>query len=142
MIIYKSFTFDSAHFLPNVPPHHKCRNIHGHTYHLTVYFEGEVTTPEGWVLDFALIKNAVKPIVDQLDHTILNEVPGLENPTAENLARYLLEEICPTLLKPMNVRAIKVVVWERGEACCEASTAESADDRSSLARGHGSVSLP
>lgn len=93
MIIYKSFTFDSAHFLPNVPPQHKCRNIHGHTYHLTVYFEGEVTTPEGWILDFALIKNAVKPIVDQLDHTILNEVPGLENPTAENLAVWIWNSI-------------------------------------------------
>ena len=93
MIIYKQFTFDSAHFLPNVPEGHKCRQIHGHTYQLTVYAEGPLLNHEGWVLDFADLKAIVKPLVDQLDHALLNNIPGLENPTAELISVWLWNKI-------------------------------------------------
>lgn len=91
--IYKQFTFDAAHYLPHVPEDHKCRNLHGHTYLLTVYIEDGVKTPEGWVLDFAEMKQLIKPIIGQLDHTLLNDVPGLANPTAELLAVWLWNKL-------------------------------------------------
>lgn len=92
MIIYKQFTFDAAHFLPNVPEGHKCRAMHGHTYHLTVFISGPVLPTAGWVIDFSDVKAVCKPVINRLDHKLLNEIPGLANPTAENLARWLWEE--------------------------------------------------
>ena len=60
MEIFKQFTFDSAHKLPNVPDGHKCKNLHGHTYHLTLFFEGELDEKMGWVIDFNVIKSSCK----------------------------------------------------------------------------------
>lgn len=97
MIIYNQFSFDSAHSLPNVPDHHKCRKLHGHTYHLTVFVEGDLLDPEGWVLDFGDLKSVIKPVVDMVDHAFLNEIPGLENPTAENFSIWLWNKIKPLL---------------------------------------------
>ena len=102
MQIFKSFTFDSAHFLPNVPDGHKCKNIHGHTYRLTVYFEGPLHKDLKWVEDFADIKKVVKPIVDQLDHQLMNDIEGLENPTCEVIAIWLwgkIKEALPSLAR-------------------------------------------
>jgi len=92
MNVYKQFTFDAAHFLPNVPEGHKCRALHGHTYHLTVLVSGPVQENAGWVIDFSDIKAVCKPVIDRLDHAYLNEIAGLENPTAENVARWLWQE--------------------------------------------------
>jgi 6-pyruvoyltetrahydropterin/6-carboxytetrahydropterin synthase len=97
MAIYKQFTFDSAHFLPNVPEGHKCRNMHGHTYHLTVFVDGKLMQHEGWVIDFGDLKAIVKPLIEKLDHAMLNDIPGLENPTAELLAVYIWDNIKPQL---------------------------------------------
>jgi len=97
MIIYKQFTFDSAHFLPHVPTGHKCREVHGHTYHLTIFLEGALIDPDGWVLDFGDLKKAVGPVIDLLDHHMLNDIPGLENPTAELLAVWIWDKIKPSL---------------------------------------------
>jgi len=97
MIIYKSFTFDSAHFLPNVPEGHKCKNMHGHTYQLTVFIDGKIVEPEGWVIDFADLKKHINPIINQLDHHCLNDLPGLENPTSENLSVWLWSKIKPLI---------------------------------------------
>jgi 6-pyruvoyltetrahydropterin/6-carboxytetrahydropterin synthase len=92
MIIYKQFTFDAAHFLPKVPEGHKCRALHGHTYHLTVFISGAVLQEPGWVMDFSEIKAVCRPVIDLLDHALLNEIGGLENPTAENVARWLWQQ--------------------------------------------------
>lgn len=97
MIIYKQFSFDSAHFLPNVPENHKCRAIHGHTYHLTIYAEGSLLPQEGWVFDFGDLKKIMAPVINTLDHHLLNEIPGLENPTAELLAVWIWEKLKPSL---------------------------------------------
>lgn len=93
MKIFKKFTFDSAHFLPNVPDGHKCKNIHGHTYHLTAFFEGDLDEHLQWVLDFGEVKKVIKPIIDSIDHKLLNEIEGLENPTCEVLAIWLWDKI-------------------------------------------------
>lgn len=93
MIIYKQFTFDSAHFLPNVPEHHKCRQLHGHTYHLTIFLEGDVLEEEGWILDFTDLKKVVQPVINMVDHRFLNDIPGLENPTTELFSMWLWKKI-------------------------------------------------
>jgi 6-pyruvoyltetrahydropterin/6-carboxytetrahydropterin synthase len=97
MEIFKSFTFDSAHFLPYVHDGHKCKNMHGHTYRLVVYLEGKTDPVLGWVADFADVKAIVKPIVDRLDHQCLNDIEGLENPTCENIAIWIWDQIKPHL---------------------------------------------
>ncbi|HEY8782230.1 MAG TPA: 6-carboxytetrahydropterin synthase QueD [Mucilaginibacter sp.] len=101
MVIYKQFSFDSAHFLPNVSDSHKCKQLHGHTYHLTIYAEGEVLEKEGWVLDFSDLKSVVNPIIDRIDHKLLNDIAGLENPTTEILAIWLWKQIKP-LMHPLK----------------------------------------
>jgi len=95
MIIFKEFTFDSAHALPNVPEGHKCKAVHGHTYHLKVFIEGELDSHLAWVMDFSDIKNIIKPIVDIIDHKYLNDIEGLENPTCEIIAKWLWDKIKP-----------------------------------------------
>jgi len=95
MIIFKKFTFDSAHSLPHVPDGHKCKEIHGHTYKLTVFIEGDLDPKLGWVMDFKELKDVVKPLIDQIDHKYMNEIEGLENPTCEIIAQWLWDRIKP-----------------------------------------------
>jgi len=94
MILKYQFTFEAAHQLPHVPPQHKCRRLHGHSFHVAVRLKGPLDETTGWVCDFADIRSAVSAIIDtQLDHRFLNEVPGLENPTSENIAKWLWQRI-------------------------------------------------
>jgi 6-pyruvoyltetrahydropterin/6-carboxytetrahydropterin synthase len=97
MEIYKSFSFDSAHFLPFVEEDHKCRRMHGHTYTLKVYIKGLPDPKMGWIMDFKKLKEVVNPFIDELDHKIINEIPGLENPTAENITLWFWNHIKPLL---------------------------------------------
>lgn len=97
MTIFKEFTFDSAHFLPNVPETHKCRAIHGHTYKLAIFIEGETDPVLGWVMDFAELKKIMGPIIDTIDHKLLNDVPGLQNPTCELLAKWIWDQVKPSI---------------------------------------------
>lgn len=97
MEIFKEFTIEAAHWLPNVPAEHKCGRMHGHSYHIAIHVRGPVEPELGWVLDFADIKSAFNSIEDQIDHRCLNEVAGLENPTSENLARWIWMKLLPAL---------------------------------------------
>ncbi|MEZ5502177.1 MAG: 6-carboxytetrahydropterin synthase QueD [Halioglobus sp.] len=97
MEIYKEFHFEAAHRLPNVPEGHKCARLHGHSFHVRLVVAGEAPEPAGWVMDFADIKSAFKPVYEQLDHHYLNEIPGLANPTSENIARWIWEHLQPRL---------------------------------------------
>ena len=92
MKIQLDFRFDSAHFLPLVPDDHKCKMMHGHTYWAAITLEGN-TDALGWVMDFADVREKVKPVIAKLDHTLLNSVVGLENPTVENITRYIFHEL-------------------------------------------------
>lgn len=87
--IYKDFGFESAHFLPNVPEGHKCKRMHGHSFKVRVTVCGKIGPDTGWIIDFADIKKAWKPLEEQLDHNLLNDIKGLSNPTSENLARWI-----------------------------------------------------
>ena len=89
MELYKEFTFEAAHRLPNVPEGHKCARLHGHSFRVRVTVRGPVGAESGWVMDFAELKEAWRPLDERLDHRYLNEIEGLENPTSENLARWI-----------------------------------------------------
>ncbi|MEH6549956.1 MAG: 6-carboxytetrahydropterin synthase QueD [Pseudomonadales bacterium] len=97
MEIYKDFTFEAAHLLPNVPAGHKCGRLHGHSFLVRVAIQGPIGDKSGWVMDFADLKVAVSPIYDQLDHYYLNDIAGLENPTSEVLAKWIWDKLKPTL---------------------------------------------
>lgn len=97
MEIYKDFSFDSAHFLPHVPDGHKCKNMHGHTYKLRVFIKGQPDPRLGWIMDFKELKDLVGPVIDQLDHKLINDIEGLENPTAENITIWIWNKIKPLL---------------------------------------------
>lgn len=97
MLIYKQFSIEAAHHLPNVPEGHKCRRLHGHSFQVMIYVGDTMDKQKGWIMDFADIKTAFKPIFEQLDHHYLNEISGLENPTSENLARWIWQRLKPNL---------------------------------------------
>ncbi len=97
MEIFREFTFEAAHRLPNLPPEHKCSRLHGHSFRVTVHVEGPLMPREGWVMDFADLKRAFQPLYDRLDHHYLNDIEGLENPTSEVLARWIWERLAPVL---------------------------------------------
>ncbi len=97
MEIWKEFRFEAAHLLPNVPDGHKCKRLHGHSYRVRVYVEGELHPELGWIVDFADITEASEPIRKRLDHYYLNEIEGLENPTSEVLARWIWRHLQPSL---------------------------------------------
>ncbi|HSD90919.1 MAG TPA: 6-carboxytetrahydropterin synthase QueD, partial [Kofleriaceae bacterium] len=82
----RTYRFEAAHFLPKVPPGHKCARMHGHSYQIDVIIEGEIGQETGWVMDFADIDEHVTPLVRRLDHHVLNEIEDLANPTSELLA--------------------------------------------------------
>jgi 6-pyruvoyltetrahydropterin/6-carboxytetrahydropterin synthase len=97
MEIYKEFTFEAAHLLPNVPAGHKCGRLHGHSFRIEVHVAGELDATLGWIMDYAEIKSLVKPVIAKLDHYYLNDIPGLENPTSEVIACWLWQQLKPSL---------------------------------------------
>ena len=98
------FRFEAAHRLPKVPPGHKCQRLHGHSFKVEVAIFGPVNEETGWFIDFGVLYDAWAPLHAVLDHNYLNEVPGLENPTSENLARYIWRELKPVL--PLLARVV------------------------------------
>lgn len=104
MEIYKEFTFEAAHDLPSAPPGHKCRRLHGHSYRVRVHVVGEIDPERGWVEDFGVISDAIRPVIDILDHRYLNDIDGLANPTSEMIAIFLWERLAPLLSGLSGIR--------------------------------------
>ncbi len=107
MDIFKTFSLECAHRLPNVPAGHKCARVHGHSFRVELHVTGPIDPVLGWVMDFADLKAAFEPLFQRLDHHYLNDVAGLDNPTSENLARWIWRELKPRL-PPLS----RVVVHE------------------------------
>jgi 6-pyruvoyltetrahydropterin/6-carboxytetrahydropterin synthase len=113
MEIFKQFSIEAAHWLPNVPEGHKCRRMHGHSFLIEIHVAGPLDPRLGWVMDFAEIKAAFEPVEAQIDHYCLNDIEGLENPTSENLARWIWDR----LRLPLPLLS-KVVVKETCTSGC------------------------
>ncbi|HMU81795.1 MAG TPA: 6-carboxytetrahydropterin synthase QueD [Leptospiraceae bacterium] len=112
--IVKQFRFEAAHFLPRVPEGHKCGRMHGHSFRFEIKLNGEVNPQTGWLMDFGDITSVVKPLLEKyLDHNLLNEVPGLENPTSEEVAIWLWKR-----LKPSMPFLTEIIVHETCNARC------------------------
>ena len=97
MELRKTFQFEAAHLLPHLAGSHKCRRLHGHSFRVEVVVAGECDPKLGWLMDYADISEAFKPLFEQLDHRYLNEIPGLENPTSENIAAWIWQRLKPKL---------------------------------------------
>ena len=93
MDVFRVFQVEAAHWLPNVPAEHKCRRLHGHSFRIEVHVSGDIGADSGWVMDFADLRRAFQPLFDQLDHRCLNDIDGLDNPTSENLARWVWQRL-------------------------------------------------
>lgn len=91
MIIYKKYFFETAHYMPKFKKNHKYRNIHGHSYELIVYLEGPLDKKNQWLIDYEKIDKFVNPLLKKIDHAMLNDIKGLENPTTENLAKWFFD---------------------------------------------------
>jgi len=113
MEIFKVFHFDAAHRLPRVPEGHKCAKMHGHSFRVEIHVGGKADSDSGWVMDFADIAAAFEPLLEQLDHKNLNGIAGLENPTSENLCRWIWRR-----LKPVLPQLSRIVLQESPESGC------------------------
>lgn len=102
--IFKEFTFEAAHRLPNVPDGHKCARLHGHSFRVQLHVRGAVGKETGWVQDFGDLRAAFKPLEARLDHYYLNEIEGLENPTSEVLAKWLWDRLIDELPNLVEVQ--------------------------------------
>jgi 6-pyruvoyltetrahydropterin/6-carboxytetrahydropterin synthase len=113
MEIFKEFSVESAHFLPNAPEGHKCRRLHGHSFRIGIHVSGEVASESGWVIDYGDISKAFGPLHSILDHSLLNEIEGLLNPTSENITVWIWDR-----LKPVLPGLSKVVLHETCTSGC------------------------
>lgn len=97
MELRKTFQFEAAHLLPRLPRSHKCRRLHGHSFQVEIVVTGDCDPKLGWVMDYAAIKLAFKPLWEKLDHRYLNQIRGLENPTSEAIAVWIWKRLKPQL---------------------------------------------
>ena len=103
--------FSSAHQLRGYKG--KCENLHGHNYKIEIYARGEELNNIGLLIDFVDLKKAADEIVKYVDHRNLNDVPGLDNSTCENLGAFIWQA-----LRPRIPQLSAVTVWETTDACC------------------------
>ncbi len=111
--LIREYRFEAAHRLPHVPAGHKCARLHGHSFKIELTVAGPVDEATGWLIDFGVLDEHVQPLLDRLDHHYLNEIPGLENPTSELLARWLWHEIAPRI-----PQLVAVTIFETCDARC------------------------
>ena len=107
MRISQAFSFEAAHLLPNVAEGHRCRRLHGHSYRVELRLAGPVDPVTGFVADFLAIEAAVRPLQERLDHNYLNDIEGLENPTAENIAIWIWDRVKPALPQLESVKVFE-----------------------------------
>lgn len=114
MKITQAFRFEAAHWLPGVSIQHRCRRLHGHSYRVELRLNGAIDAQTGFVVDFFEVEKAFGPVLRLMDHHCLNEIQGLENPTAENIAVWIWERMTPVL-----PRLCAVVVYETPDCWAE-----------------------
>ncbi len=112
--LVREFRFEAAHRLTSVPAEHPCGKLHGHSYRVELSLEGPVDPKAGWLVDFGEIETAWNRARSLLDHAVLNDVAGLDNPTCEHLTRWIWDAVSPAL-----PQLRRVTVWETADARCE-----------------------
>ena len=112
--ITKAAQFDAAHYLPVGPDAHRYRRMHGHSFRVEATLRGTADAKDAWVADLGELDKALGAAASELDHGVLNELPGLETPTLERLCLYFAEK-----LRPEFPGLCKVVVARPsvGESC-------------------------
>ena len=101
-------TFEAAHTLPYLPDTHNCSRMHGHNYTIEVVARGALDPLLGWVCDYGMLDIAINELViNTCDHRYLNDIPGLENPTGENIAIWALARLRKTVFP-----IVEVSIWE------------------------------
>jgi 6-pyruvoyltetrahydropterin/6-carboxytetrahydropterin synthase len=113
MELLYAFEFEAAHRLPMLPAEHACAAVHGHRFRVRIAVDGPLDHELGWVMDFREIEQRCEPVRARLDHALLNEIAGLENPTCENLARWIWSE-----LKAGLPGLATIEVWENRSMGC------------------------
>ena len=105
----QKFSIESARYLPRLlpknlqqtsphPPHvHPCAQLHGHSFEILFVFRGPLHPELEWVLDYNTIEHVIRPVLHEIDHRTLNDVAGLENPTTENLTKWLYDRVVKQL---------------------------------------------
>jgi 6-pyruvoyltetrahydropterin/6-carboxytetrahydropterin synthase len=108
--------FAAAHQLRNFKG--KCEQLHGHNWKVEVMLRGEALTDEGLLIDFQGVRDATNNILEELDHSFLNELPAFkdQNPSSENIAAYIFKELSKRL-NDNKVRVSSVTAWESDTAC-------------------------
>ncbi|MFN7453196.1 MAG: 6-pyruvoyl trahydropterin synthase family protein [Pseudobdellovibrionaceae bacterium] len=112
--LVQHFKIESARYLPFLPESHPCRSTHGHSFKITLRLQGELDPKIGWMIDYNEISQKMQPLLKQIDHKLLNEVPGLENPTSENLAHWVYVKAHKVL-----PQIVQVIVAETPETECK-----------------------
>lgn len=106
------FQIESARRLPHLPEGHPCARLHGHSFKIILTLVGEQDAKIGWVVDYHEIARKMQPVLDAVDHRVLNEVPGLENPTSENLAKWLYDKARALLPQVTRVTVMETSLTE------------------------------
>ena len=109
--VTRTYRFEAAHFLPKVPETHKCRRVHGHNYRVDVTVAGPLDDC-GFVIDFFHLDAQMAPLIESMDHRCLNDISGLENPTAELIAQWVWKKLG-------SHQDTSVKVFETADACAE-----------------------
>jgi len=102
--LIRKYQIEAAHRLPHLPDGHKCKRLHGHSFHIEIVVRGDADPKLGWVVDYGVMDELFQPLFDRLDHRFLNEIPGLENPTSEMLALWIHRELASSLTGLAEIR--------------------------------------
>jgi len=105
-------SFAAGHALRNY--HGKCENVHGHNYRCQLTLEGMALDSIGLLMDFVVLKRILQGVIDRLDHQWLNDFPPFNvlNPSAENIAKYIYDEVSKGINAHNSVRLESVRLWE------------------------------
>jgi 6-pyruvoyltetrahydropterin/6-carboxytetrahydropterin synthase len=108
--------FAAAHRLENF--YGKCEALHGHNWKVEVFLSGEHLDGAGLLMDFGVVKAKTREVLEEIDHKYLNEVAAFrdQNPSSENLARYLFERLSATLNRD-GIKVSRINVWESDTSC-------------------------
>ena len=112
--ITKAATFDAAHHFPNAPEGSIYRRIHGHSFTVEATIRsGVLDADHGWVADLAALDRALKAAAEELDHGMLNEKPGLERPSLENLCLWFARRLKPDWPGLCRIQVARPTIHER-----------------------------